>query len=685
MADPKIQRSSFSDRWISGITPIYYWMDGTKLRLTDRAYMPVNAIVLGTYESMDHIPQDIVDRVIEHNKDDIRLTRYREKLKDRITDEIKVGRIQSTETKIATPKFTNDGSCIVFDVDKIRPLPTAIIKIYDGGSYWVDGEDSDHAHPAWWEYMKTRNGDGVLLTPAPDLFSIPFNKAVDGVNVVGHFRKDFIEVRAPENRPDPLLGGYMIELSTPGVYGCSGMNWFNSGAFNYGVVADSRYYFTHITNNSYESVANAMYEGYFDSVLAGGEENTINPQLGKNHTMNLKVGVTIDEESYAILTPPLRMDGTYTLTKPLSVVVTGGQWIDVATSLPWVQPHWGDLPSQILDVQPFEEYGRSIQGRYGNIAVVQQFSKKHDSTLHLSYHDEYGSFCDFNISDTTNYCMSETKGEYTTHSEILIPHNSNPIIEVILIPAKWKYWVWIFGVFHNGSNYTPKYLCTSFEGSAASDGYGNWFGTYGDWYNPDPGEWTWIDDIHFDGDPWRRFMYWSPPSMLGLPQNMYNRWSEIYTPSGVTYGPVYTDPFIENAILCSRSLWLRLGADINGTRPTWKDLYTRYCAPGYSAWMPSRTAGQLAAIVRVTYDNGVTTHRYVYAKTTSTDAPKLMAYSHIYGQTAYGGIDGMLWSTPPQAITNWGADPPLDQYVEIENNIDIYYRNLYDWYINEYW
>jgi hypothetical protein len=177
-------------------------------------------------------------------------------------------------------------------------------------------------------------------------------------------------------------------------------------------------------------------------------------------------------------------------------------------------------------------------------------------------------------------------------------------------------------------------------------------------------------------------MYWTPPSMAGLPQNMYDRWSDIWTPNGVTYGPVYTDPFIEDAVLCSRSLWLRLGSDIDGTVPYWAGSGnpSSYCPPGYSAWMIPRTTGQLVAIIRVLYDNDVVDYRYVYAKTDSTDDAILMAYSHFYGQTARGNINSMMWITPEEFIDLHDLGSAY-----AEDVIDEYYVNLYQWYIDQYW
>ena len=78
MAKVKILGNKSSNKLVAGTIPIYYWKDGTKLRLTDKSVVPMSAIILGIYENIDHIPQSIIDEVFAYNEENIIFTQYRE-------------------------------------------------------------------------------------------------------------------------------------------------------------------------------------------------------------------------------------------------------------------------------------------------------------------------------------------------------------------------------------------------------------------------------------------------------------------------------------------------------------------------------------------------------------------------------------------------------------------------------
>jgi len=139
MAKVKILGNKSSNKLVAGTIPIYYWKDGTKLRLTDKSVVPMSAIILGIYENIDHIPQSIIDEVFAYNEENIIFTQYREKNKVKIIDGVKIGKSQTIQLREPTAKSPTKANGLrgIFKSDKFEHIPDATIKVYDGSSYWV--------------------------------------------------------------------------------------------------------------------------------------------------------------------------------------------------------------------------------------------------------------------------------------------------------------------------------------------------------------------------------------------------------------------------------------------------------------------------------------------------------------------------------------------------------------------
>ena len=699
MAKVKILGNKSSNKLVAGTIPIYYWKDGTKLRLTDKSVVPMSAIILGIYENIDHIPQSIIDEVFAYNEENIIFTQYREKNKVKIIDGVKIGKSQTIQLREPTAKSPTKANGLrgIFKSDKFEHIPDATIKVYDGSSYWVNEYTAPAFGTYWWEAylgcLKNSTYWGNIWTlgrydPSefwefgPDLYQRLRYRLVDGVAITGHYKTDFIEVReSTENRTDPV-GGTITELNTVGKYDCS--------SFSHNVKRfDARNHWGYVGMGTYEEIINGVYEGYFDQVIAENQDNTYNEQLGINYLSRIDVGVSIDSDKYTILSSPNMQERTYVPTKPAEVTISGGTWVGADGQI-YVSPTFtrqDELPPPALGMESmisldhrpwYDNWGSSMGTGLGPIGMKQEFPKFRDEMLHLSFTDDFGVYCDFNTSDTTNFCMSQTKGEYDTNIGIIIPTNSDPTIEVILIPTKWKYIIWTYGLFDVGANYTPKWLCTSFDGSSP--------GAYGHMAQLYTGN---IESLRMNNMV-NEFMYYTMSihaehQMLYIdPHNHSNvRYSYISTPNGTTFGPVYADPWVEDMVCSSLSMWLRLQGDSAGNIAKNHPDYganPMHPPPAYSAWTEPRKAGQLVAIIRILYSNGAIDYRYVYAKTDSTADSILRAYACVYSSHKIGGV---VYTTPEALRASWTSPPSMSALV-VEDYIPTYYYNLYTQISNEY-
>lgn len=652
--DIKQQDKTGSNKWVAGTTVIYYWNDGTRLRLTDKSMLPYGARILDTFESVDKVPQSIINEVITHNKntrdivrDTVQLTTYKENYKNKVTDKIKVGKIQGSivsksEVKDATHK---DGTPNLFTPSVIDPQAHAVVKFFNGGKYWVDGYTRPPNAEYWWDGVKTAFSSAL---PGPDIYQGPQWRIVNGVVVYGTYIYESIEVLDAQSWGDPD-GGNIYELETPGIYSLEGNNSGSSGTF-----ADGRNRYAVVGYGSYESFVEGGYEDTFDNVIAEATHNTFNPQLGENYVVNpaidnegvycaSQIGAKINTNEWTSLIQRDPQYGEYLFTKPSMVVIQNGQWVYAeghpSAGDPYVFPVFDSGDKQYAP-QYFDN-SRHFFGSYYPMGRVVHFSSKRDDILHINFKDVWHLYYDFNTSDETKFHMSKVKITDLAYDEnnssgMVIPAGTTPTVEVILIPKKWKYITWWYGLYGDDSNLTPKWITTEWYGSPPEAwGYSRF----------DPG--VSIDSLRYD-NVFRELMYQCPTQELSI---AHHRYSHIMTPSGLTYGPVYSDSWIEDMINTSLSVHLKMQCDQSGQVPRVANGSVMFPTPGYSAWSCPITAGQLAAIIRVIHQNGAIDHRYVYAKATGDDNVLLMmqAYANFWSKTANGGA--MQWVTPENWLT----------------------------------
>jgi hypothetical protein len=227
----------------------------------------------------------------------------------------------------------------------------------------------------------------------------------------------------------------------------------------------------------------------------------------------------------------------------------------------------------------------------------------------------------------------------------------------------------MYGLFNYVTEFTPKWLCTSYDGTAPLY-YGSTFF--------DPGVLD-IKNIRMETPPTSNlYIYINPASRWAQPFD-YRRWSVVSTPNGQTFGPVYTDPALEDMIKASTSFWYRLCADVDGYTPQNRDNNYAHPTPGFSAWAMPTKANQLVAIIRL-ISNGVADYRYVYSKKDSTEDPILRAYAHT-NASFYGLSDACVTKTPETFLAEFGDtpeyEPPIGSEV-VENEIPAYWVSLYE-------
>lgn len=587
--------TSQSNRVVSGTTPVYYWVDRDgELRLTDKSAIKIGCEVKAVYQNIDAVPQDIVDQIISHNKmaDNIKgvvqLTYYKDAYKYKITDKIKTGKSSSIAQRTMSSEVGNKNAntSILFGATKLKNATFATIKLYDGGKRFVE---QILKAPTYGTYHYDYGS-----WPDPYVSNPPLQRLVGEKLQKGHFANELIEVISG------TFGAY-----TPGIYQNSG-GWYN----------DSRYHTTHVGRGTYEEVIANVFENHFDVVLSEGGNNTYNKQLGYENLNSLKIGVKVGDN--------------------LACVLSSGNTSEKQGNIECAQTMPPDAKFAAIGGVPgvYDVHGELYSNGGAYIGAIQQLSG--DVILHVEFsgsNNEYSNFTDiftdFNISDTENFCVSRTRGNISNNESILIPKGSNPTIEIILIPKKWKYFVWVLGAYGTHPNKVAKWNAHDFFGTAPAN-YGVGAGVCG-----------------VGGETCEAMGGMGIFGVFGGSGGMsYSKYSNVSTPSGRVFGPVGFDASVEDMIFTGLTFNAKARKDSLGNLPYQGNQWSVFpsmaeqWSHGYSAWACPRYTGQLVAIIRMLYNNGAQDYRYVYSKTASTDEPVLKAYANAlvpFGNVAYSG------------------------------------------------
>jgi len=239
--------------------------------------------------------------------------------------------------------------------------------------------------------------------------------------------------------------------------------------------------------------------------------------------------------------------------------------------------------------------------------IKVQMPRKGSEILHIGFSDSADRYPTFNTRDTSKFIVSSSRTKWDSHEGLFIPHGTNPTIELILSPNKWRYIFWTYVM----------YYCVQFTS---------------DWY-----EGRWVMELFEDRPPLTPYEYGTTTgvgideALLEAMQMYEDAYKDVVGAVGsgtASYWDIYlTDYGVEFKIQWStaakrmvQDIWNYSNSGGNPAGTVFSDgkgvVKTPFynTAPAYIVHKYPYVQGQLLATLRLVYPNGMVDYKYIYAK-----------------------------------------------------------------------
>jgi len=238
--------------------------------------------------------------------------------------------------------------------------------------------------------------------------------------------------------------------------------------------------------------------------------------------------------------------------------------------------------------------------------VMVQMPRKGSEILHIGFSDSEDRYPSFNTRDTSKFIISSDRNQWDRHEGIFIPHGTNPTIELILSPNKWRYIFWTYVI----------YYCVQFTS---------------DWY-----EGRWVMELFEDRPPFTPYEYGTTTGStvdaeLEEAMQMYeDAYRDVVGAMGAgtasywntyisDYGVEFKIQWSDAAKRMTQDIWSYAGGS-NPAGTIFSDgkgvVKTPFynSSPAYIVHKYPYEQGQLLATLRLVYPNGMVDYKYIYAK-----------------------------------------------------------------------